>query len=117
MNRRRRIATFLLLGLTALAGCQSAPRRPRSIAQTEPGLDPEPGSGSAVAQAPAPKAITFVDRHPLFYKPREYYNSSGENPVVRGAAATLVGIPAGLFGEMKQIVIGRPLEDPAAGTY
>jgi hypothetical protein len=30
--------------------------------------------------------------------------------VVKAAAATVIGIPAGIFGELKQIVGGRPVE-------
>ena len=109
--------TLLLLALV-VTGCQSsAPRRrPGALASNEPGLDAVPGSrtegGTAVVEAPPARTMTFVDRHPLFSKPREYYNSSGENPVVKGAAATIVGIPVGVFGEMKQIVAGRPTQDP-----
>jgi len=52
--------------------------------------------------------VTFVDRHPLLSKPRDYYESSGNNKVVKTLAAGVVGVPAGLFGELKQIVVGRP---------
>jgi hypothetical protein len=49
-----------------------------------------------------------VDRHPLFAKPREYYEGAGNNRLVKVTAATVVGIPAGLVGELRQIVAGRP---------
>ncbi|GAC1327240.1 MAG: hypothetical protein NVSMB14_18130 [Isosphaeraceae bacterium] len=52
--------------------------------------------------------MSFVDRHPLFYKPREYYDTSGTNTLRRTAAATFLGIPAGIYGELRQIVRGRP---------
>ena len=54
--------------------------------------------------------MTWVDRHPLFIKPREYYDNSGSNRVVKAAAATVIGVPAGIIGEIKQIVVGTPPE-------
>jgi hypothetical protein len=41
-------------------------------------------------------------------KPREYWESSGNNTIVKAAAATFVGVPVGLFGEVRQIVVGSP---------
>jgi hypothetical protein len=52
--------------------------------------------------------MTFVDRHPLFYKPRDYYESSGSNGVVKTVSAVVVGVPVGIYGELKQIVVGTP---------
>ena len=88
------------------AGCQSGPRS-RSLASAEPSLS-SPDSGTTVAATPPARTVTWVDRHPLFYKPRDYYESSGNNTVVKAAAATVVGIPVGIFGELKQIVVGAP---------
>jgi hypothetical protein len=56
------------------------------------------------------KTVGFVDRHPLFSKPRDYWESSGDNKVVKAAAATLVGVPVGLYGEVKQIIVGTQPE-------
>ena len=110
--RGPRLLVPALIAALLGAGCQSAGtvRRPSTVASTEPALEPTtPGTPpAAVAAVPPPGAVTFVDRHPLFYKPREYYENSGNNKVVKTAAAALVGIPAGLYGEMKQIVVGRP---------
>jgi hypothetical protein len=96
------------LALLAAAGCQSAPSRQSALAASEPALavpgDPAP---SVVSVAPT-HSDTFVDRHPLFSKPREYYEASGNNTAVKVAAATVVGIPVGVVGELKQIVVGRP---------
>jgi hypothetical protein len=61
----------------------------------------------STAATPA-QTITWVDRHPLFSKPRDYWETSGENKVVKAAAATFVGVPVGLYGEVKQIIIGAP---------
>lgn len=103
--RGRRWSALVLLALGA--GCHSSPS-PRPIASAEPSLSTPGESGSTIVQAAPPHEITWVDRHPLFTKPREYYDSSGTNPVVKTAAATVIGIPAGIFGEMRQIVTGSP---------
>lgn len=65
------------------------------------------GSGSAVV-VNKPVGSRFVDRHPVFYKPGEYYSTSDGNMVVRGARATFVGVPAGVVGEFKQAFKGVP---------
>jgi hypothetical protein len=99
------VVAFLLLAATAV-GCQNGPSR-RSLASSEPTFSP-PAGGTAVVSTPAARPVTFVDRHPLFSKPREYYESSGDNRVVKSAAAVVVGVPAGVYGELKQIVVGSP---------
>lgn len=105
-GKTARVALVLVLGVAAFSGCQSSAQR-RVATAPEPGLD---GPGAAVVAAPARPAstVTFVDRHPLFSKPRDYYESSGQNKVVKVAAATVIGVPVGLFGELKQIVVGAP---------
>ena len=93
-------------------GCQGGPSR-RTLASAEPTLSPASPSGTAIAEGvgpSTPRAVTFVDRHPLFSRPREYYDNSGSNKVVKTAAAVVVGVPAGIFGELKQIVVGAPPE-------
>jgi hypothetical protein len=58
--------------------------------------------------APA-RNVTWVDRHPLFSKPRDIYEKTNNNsPVVKTAAATVIGIPSGILGELRQIVVGAP---------
>ena len=111
-RRMRRMAITALAGVvaTVAAGCQSGMPPKRTLAASEPPLtlpgDPEP---KLVAEgARATKSVDFVDRHPLLSKPREVYQNSGNNKVVKVAGATLVGIPLGIFGELKQIVIGAP---------
>jgi hypothetical protein len=107
---------LILLAATSI-GCQSSQSR-RTIAAAEPSLLPSTESGTVVtggrnttvvAATPA-REVTWADRHPLFTKPREYYENSGKNKVVKATAATVIGIPAGFFGEMKQIVVGAPPE-------
>lgn len=98
----------VLLAAAVAAGCHNT-RSPR-LARTEPGLDPALAGDAVVVEAPpaGTASMTIVDRHPLLAKPREYYNSSGQNRLVRVGAATLVGIPAGFLGELRQIVRGQP---------
>jgi hypothetical protein len=105
-----------LVATLAASGC-SAPSK-RTLASTEPGLSTVPGdSGVVVADRgkPVPAGDTFVDRHPLFYKPRQYYESTGNNKVTKTAAAAVLGVPAGIYGELKQIVVGTPPTPP--GSY
>ena len=92
-----------------VAGCQGTSSR-RSTSAPEPGLSGTTDPNGAVAEAPAPKTISYVDRHPLFSKPRDYYESSGDNKIVKTAAATFVGVPVGIYRELKQIVVGAPPE-------
>jgi hypothetical protein len=104
--------TAIALASMALTGCQNSPMR-RHSPSVEPALAPaataDAGGTTISAAPPAPaKGATFVDRHPLFYKPRDYYESSGDNKIVKATAATVIGIPAGFLGEMRQIVVGAP---------
>jgi hypothetical protein len=96
------------------SGCKSSPSSSRTIVTPEPGVASTAGSDGVIAEgAPAtspPKTVSVVDRHPLFSKPRDYWESSGDNKVVKAAAATFVGVPVGLYGEVKQIIVGTPPE-------
>ena len=99
-------ASLILLG----TGCHSNPST-RSLASStaEPALLPPTEPGATVVQTQPTRELTWADRHPLFIKPREYYDNSGSNRVVKAAAATVIGVPAGIIGELKQIVSGsRP---------
>ena len=91
----------------ALSGCQSGPST-KTMAAAEPVLSPPAEGGTTVVTAPPPRTMTFVDRHPLLYKPRDYYESSGDNKVVKTTAAVVVGVPVGIVSELKQIVVGAP---------
>ncbi len=103
-----------LLATVAAAGCSGGPSK-RTLASSEPALSTVPG-GTDVAivdrAKPVPSTGTFVDRHPLFYKPRDYYENTGSNKVAKTAAAAVIGVPAGLYGELKQIVVGAPASTP-----
>jgi hypothetical protein len=106
------VAVTLTLTLTAAPGCQGSAQR--RIASAEPGLVGPIEPGAKAAEAPgavvASPTGSWADRHPLFTRPREYYETTPSNKVVKAAAATVIGIPAGLFGELKQIVVGTPPE-------
>ncbi len=97
----------ILVVAVSVAGCQSMnSRRPAP----EPGLSGTTDPGGTVAEAPAPKTVGYVDRHPILSKPRDYWDSSGDNKIVKTAAATFVGVPVGIYSELKQIVVGVPPE-------
>ncbi|MBV8266782.1 MAG: hypothetical protein JO252_10695 [Planctomycetaceae bacterium] len=105
--------TLAILATAIATGCQSGTfGRKQNVAAREPGLSSavEPGKVVLDPPATATRTVTFVDRHPLLWKPRDYYENSGSNPVVKTAAATMIGIPAGIFGELRQIVVGAPTE-------
>lgn len=109
------LAIAIMVGVVSgAAGCQSwGPTR--TVVTPEPPLaGPATTEGVTVADGtrdiPPPKSVTWVDRHPLFYKPRDYYESSGSNTLVKVGAATFVGVPVGFFYEVKQIVVGNPPE-------
>jgi hypothetical protein len=100
-----------LIGVMILAatleGCQgTGSRRPAP----EPPLAAATDPNGTVAEATPPKTISYVDRHPLLSAPRDYWESSGDNKVVKTAAATFVGVPVGFYKEIKQIVVGTPPE-------
>jgi hypothetical protein len=111
MCRHRWLAAIFLSALAAtLGGCQSSGSH-RSAKAPEPALSGALDSGAPIVAEPAPtKTITYVDRHPLFSKPRDYWESAGDNKLKKAAAATFVGVPVGFYNEMKQIVVGAPPE-------
>lgn len=111
-RRTGRVVLAAVIALAAASGCQTSARR-RVASAAEPGLsDPvEPGASVVEVTPPATAAApAWVDRHPLFSKPRQYYEKTGRNKVAKVAAATVIGIPAGLFGELRQIVSGAPAQ-------
>lgn len=76
----------------------------------EPGLStPIDSSAPMIEGSLAPgRPVSWVDRHPLFSKPREYYEKTDSNGIVKTAAAAIVGIPAGVVGEIRQFVTRTP---------
>jgi hypothetical protein len=114
MRGSRWLAVGVLTLVTGLvSGCRSAGTKSTVISQ-EPGLTDAAGSDSRVAegtvQAAPTRTTAFAARHPLFMKPRQYWESSGDNKIVKAAAATFIGVPAGFVGEVKQIIVGAPPE-------
>ena len=92
-------------------GCASGQPR-RLAASREPGLKLDGSDryldGSEVAMAPVAQPSTVVDRHPLLSRPRDWYESTNGNKFKRTAVAAVVGVPSGIGGEIRQIVVGRP---------
>jgi len=104
----------LVAGLlvAALVGCASSKPK-RSVIVSEPpllseGLSPIDG-GTEIAQAPEIRSDSFVDRHPFFTRPREYYDSTNGNKLTRTAAAAVIGVPSGIGAEIKQVFTGGPV--------
>ncbi len=104
---------LVMIVVGSCAGCQGV-GRPRPVVTPEPSLSGTVEGDTTVADGvrtvTPPKTVTVVDRHPLFSKPRDYWESSGDNKVVKAAAATFVGVPVGIYGEFKQIIVGTPPE-------
>lgn len=102
------LALVLLSG--ALTGCAShkAKKAGPTFAGAEPPLDVtvDPDGTNRLASSSSDK--NFGARHPLFYKPHDYYTKTNSNVLVKAGAATFVGVPAGVIGEVRQIVTGNP---------
>ncbi len=87
----------------------------RNLASSEPALVPGDSEVAIVDRAkPVPGTVTVVERHPLLSKPKQYYDDTNSNKVAKTAAAAFIGVPAGIYGELKQIVVGVP---PGAAGY
>lgn len=113
MRGLRLLAIGTILGVAAGSlGCQGAGPR-RTVVTPEPGLAGPTDSDTTVAGKGTPgRTVGWVDRHPLFSKPRDYWDTSGDNKIVKAAAATFVGVPVGMYGEVKQIIVGTPAAPP-----
>jgi hypothetical protein len=110
--KRRKFAVTAALAVASLGfqiGCQNSGQR--RMAAREPGLsasvDGAPSTTIAGSTTPV-RSVTWVDRHPLFFKPRDMYEKTDNNPVVKTAAAAVIGVPSGILGELRQIVVGAP---------
>ena len=102
MKTRMRWVLFMALAVASTTGCH----RKEFIRDKRTVIDPPLASADPALTAPG--EVTFVDRHPMFRKPVEYYESSGPSPIRKMAAATIIGVPAGILGEMRQVVVGCP---------
>jgi hypothetical protein len=115
MRGQRWFAIAVLVTLYGISsGCQSPGPR-KTVVTPEPAVSSAvDGNGTVAAdgtnQVPPAKTVGWVERHPLFSKPRDYWETSGDNKVVKAAAATFVGVPVGFYGEVKQIIVGAPPE-------
>ena len=105
----------MAFGAGVACGCKSSGTKPAVVAQ-EPGLtdatEPDTKVAEGTIQATPVKTVGFADRHPLFVKPRQYWETSGDNRIVKAAAATFIGVPVGFVGEVKQIFVGAPPQVP-----
>ncbi|OJW26320.1 MAG: hypothetical protein BGO49_27265 [Planctomycetales bacterium 71-10] len=109
MNKLKVFAILTLAtAVLATAGCHGAGRRRGTTVVDEPAISGLDAEDKAFLGSTATPTETVVDRHPLLSKPREYWENSGDNKIVKGAAATFVGVPAGIVGEVRQIFTGRP---------
>ena len=118
----RVISWFLVIGvIIAACGCSGSPRRKvfgsSVMNPEEPVLNSKsitPGSETLTPETTDIETLSpataegFVDRHPLLRKPQQYFNNTNSNRAVKTAAAAFVGVPAGIVGELRQIVIGSP---------
>ncbi len=100
MFSRKLSASLVLL---VLVGCRSGGYRESAYYQdSDYGLMPD-----AQAGVPPSEEKSFVDRHPLFSAPRNYYRDSGDNRVVKVLAGTFIGVPVGVAQEIWQIGYGQ----------
>jgi hypothetical protein len=108
---------WLAIGVLVLVagvgpGCQTAGTpRASTVVTPEPALVEGGGAVSEKTIETTPvKTVSFADRHPLFHKPKEYWDTGGDNKLVKAAKATFIGVPVGFVGEVKQIFVGAPPE-------
>jgi hypothetical protein len=113
------VALSAALVLATTAGCRGHNKRAARLASAEPTLELPADGGETIIQgdasgksgtvvAAAPGDAKFVDRHPMFSAPRDYYNNTNSNKIVKTGAAVVVGVPMGVYGEVKQIFTGGP---------
>jgi hypothetical protein len=108
---------LVILATGFIAGCQTAgTKQPATVVSPAPApavsaaSDAERGPSERTISTAPVSTVGFADRHPLFSKPKQYWETSGDNKVVKAAAATFIGVPAGFVGEVKQIFVGVPPE-------
>lgn len=108
---RFRLRTAALLGailltVASVAGCQGGLNRRSSFAADPVVIDDGASGGSAFDAAP--RRVTWVQRHPLFFQPVEWYQRAN-NPVVGVIQGAVIGVPVGVVGEARQIIVGCPV--------
>lgn len=112
MATRKRLGLALCCVLiVAVPGCRSSGSR-RAAAPIEPSVSSSVGGGDedrTIIEEPPARSVSYIDRHPMFSKPRDYYeNSTSNSTIVKAASATFIGVPVGLYSEVKQIFVGAP---------
>ena len=111
-DHRKALALAVLLFIGT--GCQNAARR--KVVINEPPLHNSGGTGVVIGDAAVPSRVvvapsqpaSLIDRHPLLSRPRDYYESTDKNKFVKTARAAVIGVPSGIVGELRQIVVGAP---------
>lgn len=107
MSTQARWVVWFALLATLTTGCQKKEFiRNQSVVMDPQLMAMDPTWGDPMLGEP--RRATFVDRHPLLRKPVEHYAMAGPKKVHRLAAATFIGIPAGVLGEARQIIVGCP---------
>ncbi len=110
---RWRSIRVLAMAVALISGCQTAgSKRPATVISPAPAVSDAADPDKVVAErtittAPVQTA-GFADRHPLFNKPKQYWETAGDNKFAKVARATFIGVPAGVVGEVKQIFVGAP---------
>ncbi|MBI1322329.1 hypothetical protein GC170_03950 [bacterium] len=108
-SRQRRVLLMVVTAsLVAVSGCARHRNKSVMVSNSQPVIAGASSVDQAYSVDKPVVGTRFVDRHPMFYKPGEYYTTTDGNAIVRGAKATFVGIPAGVFGEVKQAFRGVP---------
>jgi hypothetical protein len=105
MNRRTLMLAATLAMAAVSSGCHLHKKAMRG-GSIEP-LGVIGPDGTIVEGAPVVATKTaFVDRHPLLYKPRDVFHTTGHGPIIKTMAAGVVGVPTGMACEVGQIFKG-----------
>lgn len=94
----------LIVLATAVSGCHRGAFYRGGMVADPALVTTEPG----VIISDVPERVTFVDRHPLLRKPVEYYHEKCGSTFCKLATATFLGVPVGILGEARQIIVGCP---------
>lgn len=96
------------LGLLLCTGCAHMKMKCHKSKGCAPDACVAGEGGEVMIDGMPGRPVTFVDRHPLLYKPRDVYHNTNHHGVVKAAAATVVGVPAGVVCEVGQVFKGCP---------
>ncbi len=107
MFRRNILLAGMLVVVATSTGCHKHKNQMRGTALDSVVSSPQFESMAMDGCAPTGKTAC-VDRHPMLYKPRDVFNNVDHGPIMKTAAATFVGVPAGIAGEVGQVFHGCP---------